>query len=289
MTEALITLSNGTLEASFAEIGAEMQSLKLNGTEVLWHGDPAWWSGRAPLLFPIVGPSPTDTLRMGDFEAEMIQHGFARRSAFEVVEQGADHVTQVLRANDATRAQYPFEFELRVTRRLTGATLEVMTEVRNAGDTPMPFCFGYHPAFLWPLPGAEGQPHGVTLDNGGTPALARIANKRLQDARSPSPFENGALVLDHSQFEDDAMIFPEGAGAGLRYGVEGGPGLQFTFHNLPHLAIWQKPGAPYVCIEPWHGTHTTEAASNEITERPGCITLPAGESQRFGYEVTVTL
>ena len=49
------TLSNGILTVQVNEFGAELQSIRKNGHEYLWQGDPAFWGRRSPVLFPIVG------------------------------------------------------------------------------------------------------------------------------------------------------------------------------------------------------------------------------------------
>lgn len=284
-----VTLSDADLTLTVAALGAEMQSFSRAGQELLWQGDPQWWSGRAPILFPIVGPAPEGRLTIGDFEAEMGQHGFARRRIFSLEESTATSCRHVLNDDEATRAQYPFAFRLAITHALESGMLKVTAEITNTGDTPLPFCLGFHPAFAWPLPGAEGQTHGVTLGNGAEPALARLDGSRLPETRLPSPFSKGELTLAHAQFEADAMIFPEGAGTELSYGTEDGPRLDFTFDNLPFLALWQKPGAPFLCIEPWHGMHAPRGGSAQLSERPGALSLAPGDSASFGYTVTPRL
>ncbi|MCA0938736.1 aldose 1-epimerase family protein [Salipiger pacificus] len=282
----LVTLSDADLTVTIAALGAEMQSFAKGGKELLWQGDPAWWSGRAPILFPIVGSAPEGRIRIGDFETEMGQHGFARRSVFNLEERSATSCRHVLTDSEDTRAQYPFAFRLALTHALEDGTLKVTAEVTNTGDAPLPFCLGFHPAFAWPLPGAEGQPHGVTLADAAEPALARLDGGRLSATRLPSPFARGRLTLAHDQFEADAMIFPEGAGTALSYGADSGPRLVFTFRNLPFLALWQKPGAPFLCVEPWHGMHAPEGASAQLSERPGALSFAPGECASFGYTVT---
>ena len=287
-----VTIASERLSASVAALGAETQSLTLKGRgELLWGGDPAWWSGRAPILFPMVGGAPGDTVAFDGATYPMAKHGFARRSTFVLEEAGPDWCRHVLTDSDETRAAYPFAFRLAVTHALEGATLTVTAEVENPGDRPLPFGFGFHPAFRWPLPGAEGQPHRVVLENGAEPPLARLgAGGLLAPGRLPSPFSAGVLTLDPALFEADAMIFPEGAGTALRLEADGQgvPALRFAFENTPHLGIWQKPGAPYICIEPWHGMAAEEGAGPEMTARPGTVTLAPGDSIRFGFSVSAS-
>ena len=52
-------ISNHHLAVDIAPLGAELQSIVTpDGADWLWDGDPKWWTGRAPLLFPVVGKSP---------------------------------------------------------------------------------------------------------------------------------------------------------------------------------------------------------------------------------------
>jgi galactose mutarotase-like enzyme len=43
------------------------------------------------------------------------------------------------------------------------------------------------------------------------------------------------------------------------------------------IIIWQKPGAPYICIEPWYGMADSEDATGNLAEKKGIMTLNAGE------------
>src|SRR5690606_20303829 len=123
---------------------------------------------------------------------------------------------------------------------------------------------------------------------GGEPGLVRLENGLARSGRLPSPFQKGRLMLDHAQFEADAMIFPEGAGSGLTYRAEDGPSLRFRFENLPNLALWTKPAAPFLCVEPWHGTAPETGAGDDLAARPYNVILPAGETSRFAFTVEIT-
>ncbi|MDX1782228.1 MAG: aldose 1-epimerase family protein, partial [Thalassovita sp.] len=287
MDQDLTHIANARLRVAVAALGAETRAIRdARGRDYLWHGDAAFWAGRAPILFPIVGRAPGDRIAAGAHEAEMKQHGFARRSRFELVEAGADFCRHRLRDSAETRAAYPFAFSLEVSHRLVGAALEVAAQVENEGVETMPFGLGFHPAFRWPLPGATGL-HVIELDNGAEPALARLEGGLLGNHRYPSPFRQGWLALDPALFTADAMIFPEGAGQGLRYGAETGPSLRLGFDGLPNLALWSKPGAGFICIEPWHGMAARQGAGGEIAERPCTVLLPPGQARRFAYTVSL--
>jgi len=257
------------------------------GDDLLWHGDATFWSGRAPILFPIVGRAVNDTVSAAGQTAEMPQHGFARRSVFAQEAHTDTMCRHVLRDTLESRATYPFAFALRITHRLEGTTLHVTAEVSNEGDTPMPFGFGFHPAFSWPLPHAGDQPHHVTLAQGGSPQRRAIDDGLLRLQPLDGPFVDGDLEIAEHLFDEGALVFPNGADS-LRYGPKSGPSLAFTFHNLPDLALWRPTGAPFLCIEPWHGTASYVGDGPEIAGRPNTITLPPHEQVQFGYTVCLT-
>ena len=290
MNSPTTRISNGRLTVEIAALGAEMQSLTTaDGRSWLWNGDPAFWTGRSPVLFPMVGKAPDNRIRIEGTPYDMGQHGFARRSEFTMVSASETMCRYELSTTPATRAVYPFDFRLAVEHALDGNRLTISAEVENRSDRTMPYGFGFHPAFLWPLPGAEGKPHRVRLDNGAEPKLTRLEDGLVGEGHLPSPFRIGELTLDHAMFDADAMIFPEGAGEGLTYSAEDGPALHFAFENLPNLALWSKPGVdpapPFLCIEPWHGTAATVGSSGELSERPYATLLPAGQSARYAWSV----
>lgn len=283
-----VRISNQFLTVDVSSLGAEMQALtSSDGRSWVWNGDAAFWTGRSPILFPIVGKAPNDILKVDGHSAPMGQHGFARRSEFILASSSETSCRYELSASESTRAVYPFDFLLAVIHSVEGRALTVAGEVTNRDIRQMPFGLGFHTAFLWPLPGAVNKPHTVTLDNGAEPALVRLEGGLISPTKLASPFKTGSLVLDHSMFEQDAMIFPEGTGAGLRYEAEGGPAMHFSFENLPNLALWTKPGAPFLCVEPWHGTAAENGGSDELEGRPYTKVLAPGETARFSFTAEI--
>ena len=48
-------ISNGIIEVEAAVHGAELLSIRKDGNEYVWQGDPKFWGRHAPVLFPLVG------------------------------------------------------------------------------------------------------------------------------------------------------------------------------------------------------------------------------------------
>lgn len=285
----MTTLENAHLQIQIAAAGAELRSIKTRAddAEWLWQGDPAWWSGRSPLLFPVVGQSPQGNVTIGDVAYPMGSHGFARHSEFQISDSSAHSATFTLRPNAATRASYPFDFSLEITYRLQADTLICTARVGNHDNRPMPFQFGFHPAFVWPLPHHTDMLHHVTLENGATPPMRRPdAAGLIAPALLATPFKAGKLHVRAEDFQSGAMVFAEGAGHAFGYGA-GGAQVQMTVRNLPNFALWQKPGAAFLCLEPWHGTAPFADQGPELADRPDALTLAPGEGAEFGMDLRI--
>ena len=88
-----IELTCNDLHAVTESHGGELISLlDANGVEYIWGGIAPYWSGRNPVLFPIVGRLRDGMTRFDGNTYEMAQHGFARNQEFSVVEQTAERV-----------------------------------------------------------------------------------------------------------------------------------------------------------------------------------------------------
>ena len=91
----LYTIENSEIRVQISDMGAELQSicLKADGSEYLWQGDKTFWSGRAYNLFPICGRLSEGKYTYAGKTYEMNLHGFARKTAFEAVDQGPDSIS----------------------------------------------------------------------------------------------------------------------------------------------------------------------------------------------------
>jgi galactose mutarotase-like enzyme len=286
----MIEIGSGELTAAINPVGAELSHLRdAAGRELMTDTDPAFWSGRAPLLFPIVGRLVDDKYRLDGKEYPLPQHGFARRQTFELIEQAADRAVFRLADNDATRAVYPFAFTLDAAFTLTGTTLAMDITVANGGERDMPASFGFHPAFAWPLPyGRPRADHRILFEKAEPADLSAIVlGGWIAPETWPSPLDGCELKLDDAMFERDALVWNSLESESLRYDGGEGPGLEIGFAGMPKLGIWTRPGARYVCIEPWHGIADPIGFTGEIWDKPGILRFAPGESRAFSMQVTL--
>lgn len=256
------------------------------GHDLLWNGDPLWWTGRSPLLFPIVGKVPRDRLLVDGMEYEMPQHGIARRSDFAALEADRSSCVFELRSSPDTLRCYPFMFVLRVAYRISGRALAISASVCNQGATIMPMSFGFHPAFRWPLPGdLHRDTYEIQFETEEPSPVRRLVGGLLSDERIPTPINQRILHLRDALFESDAIIFDVLRSRSLTYGSREAPQLKIRFPGMPHLGIWSKPGAPFVCIEPWQGYAAPAGFTGNLDDKPGVVCVPPGALQTFEMSI----
>ncbi|MBB3595056.1 galactose mutarotase-like enzyme [Rhizobium sp. BK529] len=149
----------------------------------------------------------------------------------------------------------------------------------------MPFQFGFHPGFAWPLPGAQGQPHSIELDGTAEPRMLRLdAAGLMLEQPLPSPFRAGRLEISASHFERGAMIFADGAGTRFTYSAPTAE-IELSATNLPVFSVWQKPGAPFLCLEPWHGMPPFPIHGAALINRSGCKILRPHARAQFSMDL----
>jgi galactose mutarotase-like enzyme len=285
-----VSLSSSSLSAEVSPLGAELRVLRDHaGRDLLWDGDPSVWSGRAPLLFPIVGTLVDGSYRLGSNTYRLPRHGFARGKLFDVVDSTPAVAHFRLKADLSTLAVYPFRFELDVRFALDGPTLSITTYVCNAGEDGMPASFGHHPAFRWPLP--FGQPrstHFIEFASDEPAPMRRLnASGLLMPRRYPTPISQRRLVLADSLFQNDVVIFDEIHSRSLTYGAADGPRLRVSYFDTPYLGIWTKPQAEFICIEPWCGVADVEGFSGDFGAKTGVFTLAPGAVLPINMAITL--
>ncbi|MEO5755379.1 MAG: aldose 1-epimerase family protein [Mesorhizobium sp.] len=273
------TLRGDGISAEIVGQGAELISLRnADGLEVLWQAGPAW-KRHSPVLFPIVGRLKGDQLRHHGRTYPMTQHGFARDKPFAWAKRGSRSCTLVLTDDADTRARYPFAFRLAVGYALQRRQLGVTFEITNTGDELLPASVGAHPAFNWPLlPDVAKEAYRLTFAAAEAAPIRRLEDGLLLPASQPTPVEGNILALSERLFDDDAVILDRPASTSVRYAADHGPALSVSWQEFQELGVWSKPGgAPFLCIEPWHGMASPLDFDGEFVDKPGLMLIePAG-------------
>jgi galactose mutarotase-like enzyme len=161
------SLKNENLTVCFSSKGGELTSIKnKNGLEYLWQGEKEYWSGQAPVLFPICGSLREDkAVASNGKEIQMPRHGIVRKEEFELTSITKDTVSFSITSGEDMLTKYPFPFELTISYGLEKNSITVRYGVRNAGTEDMPFFIGGHPAFRCPLnPGETYEEYEIQFE-----------------------------------------------------------------------------------------------------------------------------
>ena len=288
-----IELKRGAYTAAVETKGGELVSFQdEQRVEYIWSGDPQYWPGRNPNLFPIVGNLKDGRVAFDGKSCEMARHGFARGSEFSVAEQGEDYAVMELRDSPETLACYPYHFVLRIRHQLTDSGFYTQFEVQNPGSEDLLFCVGGHTGINCPLrEGEKFEDYRLVFDEKeDTRAMIPTAQGLLSVERYGPALENtDTLALDYAVFDQvDTLIFEglRSKGVTLRH-KDGGRSVYMDFGEFPMIAFWTMGGvnAPYVCLEPWHGCAAYEEESGEFADKPHAVRLAPGGEKKLKYTV----
>ena len=246
----IVTLSNTNISASINSLGAELISLSKNDFNYIWKVDEQFWNKTSPVLFPIVGSLKNNEYKINNKAYSLTRHGFARDLEFELIEQKEASTLFCLKSNELTLKNYPFNFELFINYELKANELVISYKVINNSETKMPFNIGAHPAFKLLFNTDEYSLEFNALESFKTHELN---NGLLSGLTKKLESSQDTLILSESLFEKDALVFKNLKSNTIKLMHLKMDYLKISFYNFPHLGIWKKLNAPFLCIEPWTG------------------------------------
>ena len=291
-TPAVVTLENEALQVKIKRKGAEMISvLSLEDqVEYLWQGDEITWADHAIIQFPIIGNLKDGRYRFEGEQFEMMSHGFARISDFEVVEKTEERVVFELLSNDISRKIYPFDFSLQVQYELVGKTVNVTFRVRNEGNRQMPFTLGYHPGFNCPLQAGENMEDYMLRFEKKESADRLVMRDNLIAGASKNYLAKDRVIrLNKSLFQDDAIILQGLKSSSVTLqNAAGDRSVNVDFGRVPYLGIW-SPGkfGDFVCIEPWFGIPDAATTDGDFLKKAGMKQLAPKAAFTWTCRITI--
>ena len=280
---SLITIHNHALTVSISTMGAELQTIRdANGVDRLWNGDPAYWTGRAPILFPVAGGFRDDSYTLNGKRYPMPKHGFVRKVEWQV-ESATD--TDVTFLTNAKHEGFPFDYELRAAFALRDNALSVAYTVTNIGEEPFCFSVGSHEAYATP----EGiDRYELVFDQPETLVHSPLVGNLITHEAVTLAENANVFPLDYRYFTVDALVLLtlKSRGVTLRSPLHGRE-IRVDYPGHDVLMLWTKPGAGYLCIEPWCNAPDFVDADAEITRKPGFITLKPKQTETRAHTITV--
>ena len=134
----------------------------------------------------------------------------------------------------------------------------------------MPYACGLHPGFRWPFAGATREGAFVRFEHEELPDVPVIAPGGLFSGEVRRvPLAGKILPIDDALFAKDAACFLQAKSRSLSFVAANGASITpWTFRAFPHVALWTRPGAPFLCLEPWTGYGDPVGFSGELKDKP---------------------
>lgn len=282
-----ITIKNERLTVEISTLGAELQSVKYNNEEYLWHGDPAVWSGRAPVLFPICGGLKDNKYIYDGKEYTLFKHGFGRLSEYvaETVEE--DRAVFLLTSSEETKASYPFDFELRISYTLCNNSIKVGYDVTNKTDGDMYFSIGAHEAYACPEGADE---YYLKFEKKERLTHNELNGMLLTEKYVVIAEDTDVLPLKHEYFDIDALTFLNLKSHSVALcKKDGSKKITVDFDGFDYMFVWTKPGVKtgYLCVEPWCGLPDFEGTSYDFTQKRAINKISPSETFKRVHKITL--
>ena len=280
---SLTTIQSGALTAVISSMGAEIQSIRdAEGREYMWQGDPKFWANRSPILFPVAGGFREDRYEWQGKSYPMAKHGIVRN--VEWTPEEAEESKAVFSINRNTEG-FPFAYVLRAVFTLEGNKLQVTYEVTNRDETPFCFSIGSHEAYLTPG-GIED--YEIVFDEEEDLVHSRLVGNLNSRETDLIAAHTRVLPLKYAYFAVDALVFRSLKSKGVTLQRRDGTRkVRVDFPEHPILMFWDKPGAEYICIEPWCNGPDFVDAPFEIERKFGFMRLEPGETIARTHTITV--
>ena len=280
----IYNIENKDFSLAVKEMGAELNSFKSKktGFEFIWGGNTDIWYGQSPILFPIIGRLLDDKYRLNDKEYTMPKHGIVRKKPFKLIDKTENSLKFIQSDDEESLKEYPYHFDLIVEFKITDNGLSVTHTVVNKNDCIMYYSFGAHPAFNCEI--------GDYLEFSENEELLteRIDHDSiLIEEKFPVNIDGNKLTITENLFDDDALILSgyKSQAISLKSNNHNRV-VKFNFDS-PLLGIWAKPGAPYVCIEPWWGVNDNYDKKDDLSQKRGIMSLNPNEEKSFNWNIEI--
>lgn len=296
----MIELKSDDLQVEFQSLGGALSSIKdKDGVEYLWQGDPTYWSGQAPVLFPICGSVRNDTVLYDQEDGSQVKgkiprHGLVRKKEFELVNQTENSVTFAIENDEEIYANYPYHFRLEITYTVTGKTIRTQYEIYNKeAEKSMSYFIGGHPGFNCPLLEDEVyEDYYLEFEKSETCTVPKpFPETGMLDFKDRSSWlENQKEIdLNYDLFSYDAVTLDnlESRSVSLK-SRKHDKGLKLHFEEFPNLIVWSTLNkGPFIALEPWSGLSTSLEEGDRLEDKKGVKVLKPGDIDHLGFDIEV--
>lgn len=283
-------IKNEFLSLTVASRGAEKtQLISHQGISYLRKADDVW-DGVAPLLFPNVGRLKDGITYINNEPYTLPLHGFLKDQEYEPLQIKQQEMTLVQVHSASTLKHYPFKYKAIVQYALHEKTLTTTISIINEDERTMPFNLGGHPGFNCPIyPGESFTDYRILFDKPETFSSPQVSDKGLLDfSQSDFSFKDvKEIPLSYDFFTNDAIIIPRVKSKQVQLLNQSNKGLKFSYPEFISLALWTRPNASFICLEPWIGYADLVDSNQQFIKKDNIVMLEPLATFQASYEVTI--
>lgn len=206
-------------------VNNEISSINFKGIEIL--NTTKKWSKKFPILFPAIGMNKIFNIENNLLPIQ--KHGFWKELKFKKENIGGG----IVMSTKIDRKDYPFEVEIDQYIYLNNNKINVSTTLTGQ---PIPYQFGYHPAFNYDLGNIKYKGKAFVQNLNGSSGIIDldITNISQLDWDNVDTFivESNELTIINNNYSIKIST------------------------NLKYMGIWTN-GDKYICIEPWSNLPAT--------------------------------
>ena len=296
----MIVLKSDQLNVEFQTLGGALSSIKdKDDVEYLWQGDSTYWSGQAPVLFPICGSVRNDTVLYdkedgSQKEGKIPRHGLVRKKEFDLVDQKENSVTFAIEDDEEMYANYPYHFRLEITYTVTGKTIRTQYKIYNKeSEKSMPYFIGGHPGFNCPLLDDEVyEDYYLEFEKPETCTVPKpFPETGMLDLKDRNSWLNNQKEIDlnYDFFSYDAVTLDEleSRTVALR-SRKHDKGLKLHFKEFPNLIVWSTLNkGPFIALEPWSGLSTSIEEGDRLEDKKDVKIIKPSDFDQIGFDIEI--
>ncbi len=277
---------SGNSKAVIDTKGAELKSLIIDGREIMWCADPAFWGKSSPILFPAIGNVKNNKTIINGETINLTKHGFARDNEFSIL-RSTDNSVIFAKEFSPEKTGYPFTCQLSLTYSVFCDRLLVSYNVMNLSNKDMPFCIGAHPAI------ACNNLDNCTIEfsgreNASTPVM-NLDNRMFESKNRIERLKNAKkLPLNYSMFDNDVVYFDSIKSNSVTFKEENKTIATISWQGFTSLGLWTPAGkrAGFLCIEPWCSSDDYDDDNGVFADKKGIQIAKPKEIRKYTMTIS---
>ena len=266
------------IEISVNSHGAELTKFILGNVNYI-HQKDVFWDRSSPHLFPFVGRLKNNEYIYNNQTYPMSGHGFLRDQEFTLFKEKKNKLVFEFISNDETYKIYPFNFLVRISFKIIKNGIITKTTIFNKTNNQMYFNYGEHPGFnLF----SELSNYKILFSKKESFSSPSVSDDKLLNFLNPNHVYTNVkeIKLNDELFSSDAIINTSSKSKLVKL-ISQDYILKYSYPSFQSFAIWTKPNAKFICLEPWNGYADLVDSNKMITDKAQLINLEPNRTKTF--------